>query len=213
MIELDNHWEEVGRMLGSVTNVHRLVFAASCCETMSPNYLGFTILERRGDWDCISGTLDALWIFAESPEGYQGKLDELAGSVADAIPDIINGPEGTWLTTMAVDAGLAILKTVELCSTGSVSIAIDVARLATDSLDDFLMRVNDPNPRPHVGEAWFSNFILGCPLMQAELERQLTVLSRLQSNTSLTNDDIRNIRSYSSGFGVQPIRRHLIIAH
>jgi hypothetical protein len=175
-----------------------------------PNCEAYTIVEQRGDRDMMISALGEIWHFIATPDQSRSRIAELSKDIPQIIPTMNSDTTSSWLTAMAVDAGVAMLDTLIACLTDDIDAIMTAPMSAINSVDDYLTTVNNPDPWSISDRVELAAFVRNCPMMTTELSRQDAVISKLESVTQLRFDILQDIRSQSGRFGVQPIRRGLV---
>jgi len=153
--------------------LHRVVFSAACCERLLPNYTAFHKEENWGDPNVLRLALDRVWECLEDGELPKEGLDQLISDCNDIIPDTENF--STPLVSYALDAGTAVVSTLECCKNGRVESAVEVAVFSRDTV---FMALS--------AQGWSDDKMADSPLMKRELEKQEEDLDVLLEQQELT---------------------------
>ncbi|KIR61302.1 hypothetical protein TK50_26730 [Micromonospora haikouensis] len=160
--------------LANLAPWHRVAFAVSCVEVLIPAYLKFSELEEAGDRVLVRMWVDAVW------SGLQGgnmssAISELPSP--DSIKELLPVQEewNEW-APQAEDAIASLVYLLELLRDDNVDLAVYVAERAYAAADEFEAREQDLE----VIGSDDSEVLLQASSIQAELQRQVDVLSALQ---------------------------------
>jgi len=123
---------EPTKKLQGLSLLHQVAFSASCSERLFPNYLAFSKVENWGDPCKLRAALETVWENLEVGVLPSMGLSELIQECSLVIPDTDDFK--TPLVSSALDAGTAIVGTLELCKSGNWRHAVDVAGFARDTV-------------------------------------------------------------------------------
>lgn len=209
---------------------HRVAFTASCCERLFPNYQAFTVMENWGNPKILRQALDEVWRFLKGDALSKEHIHGLIRACEAVIPDTEDFT--TIFTGAAVNAGAAIIYTLESCLDGSPERLALVGRVAITTLYEYLDIVNDltdgwdllaptewaqltPSMRIELEKhrrQELDRWIQQAPLIRAELAKQQQDLEALKAHTVLGPDFLEQMRHSSSKMGIQPFARGLVKA-
>ena len=199
---------ELVKRLRTLLPDHRTAFAASCCERLLPNYFAFSQMEEWGEPDLLRQTLDEIWRSLEGRPTSELRVRELMQTCTDLVPDTEDFQ--SLFVSAAGDAAAAIVYTLECCLDGDAERAALVGRLATETLYQYLIRVNDPQTGVQIADPVFEEQMLRAPLMMAELKKQQQDLQLLESQEVLTSFLLENLITSSRLVGIRPFERGLV---
>jgi uncharacterized protein len=199
---------ELIRRLETLPPRHRAAFAASCCERLLPNYAAFSRMENWGQPELLREALDEAWGILEGRDVPEERVRALMESCTEAVPDTEDFQ--SLFVSAAGDAAAAIAYTLECCLNGDTEQAATVGRLATETLYQYLTRINDPETGVHVADTAFEESMLSAPLMIAELNKQQHDLGLLESQPALMPNLLKELRASSQAAGIRPFERGLL---
>jgi uncharacterized protein len=178
--------------LKQVPQTHALVFAALCCERMLPNYQRFVQEHGEGDYTVLREGLDLVWEYVlgrATPEQAQA-----ASAACNAVtPDTEDFP--TISCSLASDAGVAMLHTLDFCADGDGKHAIYVSTLLIDAVAMYV----DGKDLEGTRESLPVDVLDQDPLVMAERKRQLDDLAWLKAHPVLDESDVAEIRARYRG--------------
>jgi len=188
-----SEWFEVLKVrLSVLTPAKSLVFAASCCERLLPNYKAFARQASWGNADGLTQALNLMWQLAETDCKAADSTIQEALAVCDAAaPD--TEQFGLPLTSAALDAANSIAEALEFVQDGNVDHLVTVSSLSRDSIDLYLQR------RDHLSypDDKLEEKLALDPLMIAEIRKQQHDLQVLESGQRLTADFLASFRKDS----------------
>lgn len=191
MVNFDE--KQILEELNDISEVHRIAFAASCCERMLPNYKKFVEVENWGDYESFRKFLNQIWGHII---GNYLKEEYVMNSM-DKCFEI--GPDSedfeSVYTSYAIDLGSAIYHTLKYCLTTDIKNLLAVANAAISTVDLFVqekynMDPNDPN---------LEFKICNDELMQTEIIMQRDDLKLLAKNANLDEQFVELFRSKVEG--------------
>jgi uncharacterized protein YjaG (DUF416 family) len=200
--------ERLAGQLKALPTGHRTAFAASCCERMLPNYLAFSRVEGWGRPETLREALDEVWAILGGRPAEEERIRSLVETCVELAPDTEEFQ--SLFVSAAGDAAAAVAYTLESCLDGDAGRAATVGRLSTETLYQYLTRVNDPLTGVHVSDADFEEQMLKAPLMLAELDKQDRDLQLLQTQDTLTPALLKQLRDSSTSAGIRPFERGLV---
>jgi uncharacterized protein YjaG (DUF416 family) len=174
--------------LSQLPLTHRLAFAASCCERLLPNYSAFSRMENWGHPEGLRSALDEVWKFLEGKKLTSEHIEEIKKKCEKATPDTEDF--SSLYTSAALDAGVAILETLESCRDGCPQRIAEVASLARDTVDMYLQARN----RLEYSDAAFEEKIATDSLMMRELRKQREDLNELKQVRELDRHFLNRLR-------------------
>lgn len=115
---------------------HWVAFAASCAERLLPQYVQFCQTENWGDAGLLRQALDEAWKWAGGAPVSRERIRDLEAQCQTVIP---NTEEfSALLCSHALDAGVAVCETLQLCMGADLSRAVNVASAARDTVDMYI---------------------------------------------------------------------------
>ncbi|MFI7435809.1 DUF416 family protein [Micromonospora haikouensis] len=160
--------------LANLAPWQRVAFAVSCVEVLIPAYLRFSGLEEVGDPVLVRSSVDAVWSGLQRGD-MSSAISELPSS--DSIKELLPAEEdwNEW-APQAEDAIASLVYLLDLLRDDNVDLAVYVAERAYAAVDEFEAREQDLG----VIGSDDSEALLQASSIQAELHRQIDVLSALQ---------------------------------
>jgi hypothetical protein len=195
--DLNNLVKELDRL----PKMHRVAFAASCCERLLPNYYAFSIMDQWGDFDLLRKALDEVWRWLKGDPLSLEHAVNLADKCYAVAPDTEDF--SSLFTSSALDAANAIVETLWCCVDGDARRAAEVGSYAVDTIDMYIQVRDSLDP----ADPMFEEKIQADPLMLEELEKQAADLKALGAINSLTSDFLDSLRHSSESVGLQPMLR------
>src|ERR1700674_1235890 len=104
MLRFDEN--ELRSQLSALPTLYRVAFAASCCERLVPNYHGFFLMERWGDYSAVVRCLDEIWNHLGGATVNEDLHKQLMDACRQALPDTDDFT--SIFTAAALNAGVAI---------------------------------------------------------------------------------------------------------
>ena len=172
---------------------HRTAFAAACAERLLPNYAAFVRKEGWGSVSLLRGALTAVWRALEGKPFSKERIESLIQEVKQQIPDTEDFTS-TYVSP-ALDAGAAVVHTLESLADGGVEPALLAASLAHDTVHMHLQSLVGSD----YADPSFDERMYGQPLMMREMERQSRDLDLLSKAVSLTPEFLSEFRMESEG--------------
>lgn len=181
----------IKNQLEKLSNKHRLVFAASCCERLIPNYKIFSEEVKWGDYPFLRNCLDVIWKYILDDEINETDIIELMNDFDLIIPDTEDFE--SILTSAALDASCAVRQTLECCLKSNLQQLVEIASFAHDTLYMYIQvkesfDYNDPD---------FSKKIYSNSLMVKEIKKQISDLDYLSKLTQIDTQGINVFRQSS----------------
>ena len=172
---------DLSEKLQRLTVPQQIAFSASCSERLFPNYQAFFKEENWGDPDVMRVALDTVWDNLEEGVVPSKGLSELIEECDSVTPDTEDFE--TPLVSSALDAGTAIVGTLELCKDGDWNHAFEAAGFARDTVYLALSAqgLDDVDMVQH-------------PWMKRELEKQEEDLTVLASSPTLSTALVLQLR-------------------
>ncbi len=209
---------------------HRVAFAASVCDRLLPNYEAFALMEHINPAGQFLPLLEEVWAYLGGANLPLDRINALIQYCKSALPD--TETYSSLFANPAFNTVCALIYTLESCVDGSPHRIGLTARLACDTVDLYVQRVDHPNPsRTYPQEQlaglhrmshdamidWlrrqeqeFDNWVLSHPLMIAELTKQQQDLLALAAQPSLTSMFLTTLRESAHYCGLQPKKRGIV---
>jgi uncharacterized protein YjaG (DUF416 family) len=158
---------ELIEMLDRLSKHRRATFAALCAERLLPAYVAFCEQSGRGNSEEIRSALERLW---RDLEGEQMTATEIQASIDVCTALVPDEDERPWVSLQpyAMDAVSAVTYAVRARQTGDSQEAAWAARCAYESLDYYVVDLEDID----TSVPGASDRVMAHPLVQAELFRQ-----------------------------------------
>src|SRR5436309_2969418 len=99
--------------LQGLPDLHRVAFAACCCERMLPNYAAFTIMEGWGQLETLRGYLNDIWAAVAGAKLEAREVEERDSGWESLAPDTEDFH--SVFTSAALNAAVAITDTLRCC--------------------------------------------------------------------------------------------------
>jgi hypothetical protein len=147
-------------------------------------------MENWGRPEILRRSLNEVWDSLERGISLStDRIDALKQQCDQIIPDTEDF--SSTYTSAALDAGTAVLATLECCRNGDPKHALDAASFCIDTVD---MYIQDRDSLDY-SDVEFEHKIYTDPLMVRELEGQRKDLLELAHSESLNSDLLRKLRS------------------
>lgn len=179
--------------LCNLSHKRRIVFGASCCERMLPNYKKFEEIEKWGKTQVFRDLLDKVWNHCIRDLLNKKDVDSLIKKCYKAIPD--EDDFDTIYTSYAIDAGSAICSLLEVCIEDDIDNLVSIAELSVNTIDLFVQEEENMDSR----DLKLEEKILMTPLMQKELTKQYDDIETLNNIQSIDESFINTFRSNVEG--------------
>jgi uncharacterized protein YjaG (DUF416 family) len=189
------------RELEALPAMHRVAFAAACCERLYPHYDIYLRAAREDDWDgedLFRVALDEIWHFLGGKKIDVARFRQLYSDSDQSYPDYENVE-----TPEAQTAAGAILNTLELCLDPSVQQTISVAKKIDDTLFmyiDYLCQCEDEYS-PDISHEELVEIVSNHPFTVREMAKQSEDLQRLRETPTLTPEFLQWLRTSSKNGG------------
>ncbi|TXI12815.1 MAG: DUF416 family protein [Rhizobium sp.] len=123
---------ELYEKLHGLSFLQRIAFSASCSERLFSNYIAFVNEANWGEPHVLRKALDTVWENLEtgtiSPRDLSGLIEECD----EVIPDTEDFE--TPMVSYALDAGTAVVGTLQLWESGDLMRAVEIAGFARDTV-------------------------------------------------------------------------------
>ena len=127
----------VEKELEGLPPLHRIAFAASCCERLLPNYNAFSRMENWGAPSVLRTALDEVWQILQGKPVDAALIRQLIKDSENLIPD--SDDFGGSYDVGAQEAAIAVCGTLEACLDPTPQRIIRVANCVTNTIDAFLL--------------------------------------------------------------------------
>jgi uncharacterized protein YjaG (DUF416 family) len=194
--------ESLRLQLERVSPKHRAAFAAACCERLLPNYTAFAREVGWGEPETLRAALDYIWSVLGGGSLDRDAISRLVAECDSVIPD--TDDFDTSSVSAALDAGTAVVETLQSLVDGNTKRVVDVASFCRDTVD---MYIQDRDQLNFNSDPLFEKKIAEDPLMKRELARQSAILSELSASPVLNADVLERLRSESADGGRSNIGR------
>jgi uncharacterized protein YjaG (DUF416 family) len=130
---------------GQLLLAHKIVFGASCCERMLPNYQAFTITAKWGNFHLLRATLDDLWAFTLGNASAMDDAVARKDSILEATPDADDFQN--QYTGVAQDAVFSLLHLLECCRDNDPAHIAKIGEWCVESIINYLEWTGRPHAR------------------------------------------------------------------
>ncbi|MEH2171787.1 DUF416 family protein [Nostoc sp.] len=189
------------RELEALAPMHRVAFAAACCERLYPHYDIYLRAAREDDWDgedLFRVALNEIWEFLAGKKVEVAIFRQLYSDSDQSYPDHENIE-----TPEAQRAADAILNTLELCLDPSVQQTISVAKEIHETLFeyiDYLYQCEDEYSAD-ISHEELVKIVANHPFTVREMAKQSEDLQRLRETPTLTAEFLQWLRTSSENGG------------
>lgn len=184
---------DLRKQLSSLTHEARIVFGASCCERMLPNYKKFEEIEGWGNTQVFRDVLDIAWRSCFKNELNPKKVELLIEKCYEVLPD--EEDFDSIYTSYAINAGSGICSIIEICIDDDLDNLVSIAELSVSTVDLFVQEKNDMKPN----DPQLDQKIMQDQLMQIELKNQLDDLAYLKQQDAFDERLVSVFRSRVEG--------------
>jgi len=141
---MDNFQLDIRAALLALSDKGRLLFAAITCVHLYPNYENFVRAFGWGSPQVIQQTIDEIFLILKEDRPYSDRqLQHLIDAVDVVIPDTEDFSD--IACSQALDAGVAVLSTLEYIKARDLESVVNVAICARDTVDMFIQVRDDFN--------------------------------------------------------------------
>ncbi|MDF5712160.1 MAG: DUF416 family protein [Nostoc sp. S4] len=173
------------RELEAFPPMHRVAFAAACCERLYPHYNILLRTIREDDWngeDLFRVALDEIWQFLAGKKVDASRFRQLYSDCDQSYPsdyENVETPEGQ----RAADA---ILNTLELCLDPTAQQTILVAKQIHQTLFEYIDYLTCESEDENSEDVSEEEIVTNHPLTVREMAKQSEDLQRLRETPTLT---------------------------
>ena len=197
-LDLLNYIKPASTELEKLPPMHRLAFAAACCERLLPTYNAFSRRENWGNPSLLRKALDEVWKVLQGKSVDAAIISELKDDIfhhEELSPD---GDSDRWLCfdylLEAQDVVDAIFKVLQACLEPSVEQVVGVGDLACSTVEFFITGTDDYEKVRNNAEKEV-NMLANHPLLIRELAKQSEDLQRLQETPTLDREFLAWLRT------------------
>ncbi|SEJ36020.1 Protein of unknown function [Dyadobacter sp. SG02] len=141
---MDNFQLDIRAALLSLSDKGRLLFAAITCVHLYPNYENFVSAFGWGSPQVIQHVIDEIFLILREDRPYsERQIKDLIDAVDVVIPDTEDFSD--IACSQALDAGVAVLSTLEYIKARDLESVVNVAICARDTVDMFIQVRDDFN--------------------------------------------------------------------
>lgn len=193
--------EALEKEIAGLPPVHRIAFAASCCERLLPNYSAFAREEGWGNPFVLRAALDEVWQILLGQPADAAKIDLLRENCKNAIlhdEEVFNSHHNYE----AQLAAIAISNTLEACLDPAPKVVVKVIEGAVDTISEFI-RIEKENADPRWTDKPFeeqNKEIADHPFTVKEIAKQSEDLRKLKEIEILDRDFLECLRTSSSSY-------------
>lgn len=166
----------------------QLAFAYLACERLYPNYVYFSQNYNFGNPAILREAIDYLYENLFNKKVYKTKIGSLIKKVDKNIPDPAN--YDTVLASSALDAGTAIIESLNFLVDGSGSRLDDISTMATDTADMYIQEIESLD---YNTDSSFQKKIDTHPLMTTEITTQKGIIDFLTHSKDIDIEDIQTL--------------------
>lgn len=188
-------FDALEKELEGLPPLHRIAFAASCCERLLPNYNAFYRLENWGDPSVLRTALNEVWQILQGKPVDAALIRRLIKDCEDVIPD--SDDFGGLSDMEAQEAAIAICNTLEACLNPTPQQIIRVANCVTNTIDAFVPHGDKSFnvSESKVGLKKLEEAIASHPLAVREMAKQSEDLRLLKQAEKLDPDFLEWLRT------------------
>jgi uncharacterized protein YjaG (DUF416 family) len=191
--------EAVEKELTRLPPLHRVAFAASCCERLLPNYSAFAREEGWGNPAVLRTALDEVWQILQGKPADAARIGQLREDCIHAMKYDEYDEEilKSEYNYEAEQAAIAIYNALEACLDPTPQLAVEVARCVVNTVDEFIRALKEiANP------SWYKKpyeeqeeEIAHHPFIIREIAKQREDLQRLKEVETLDRDFLEWLRT------------------
>jgi|GEM_PF-1634810 len=193
-----NSLESLQRDFLQLPRFHQIVFSASCCERLLPNYYAFSRQEGRGNYSLLRTGLDTVWNILL---GQFCNIEEIANQLKNNCIDSVFSEEIIPKSPYSYEAELAALavhSTIELfIKDNNLELQVMPLICTVDTVTEhvrILKEINDPNWENKSYEDRDKE-VFNHPFVVREITRQREDLQKLKKTKELNSDFVESIRN------------------
>jgi uncharacterized protein len=187
-------FETLEKELEGLSTLHRIAFAAACCERLLPNYNAFAREENWGDPFVLRTALDEVWQILQGKPVDVATIQQLKDTCNsdDIVP---NSEEFSGYVGQAQEAASAIYYTLDACIEPTLQHIMEVAERVAFAIEGFTDYDDSMETKEYI------ETIARHPFAVREMKRQNEDLQRLKNTEELDRDLLEWLRisSYNDG--------------
>ena len=188
--------EALEQELAELPPLHRVAFAASCCERLLPNYSAFAREEGWGEPSALRTALDEVWQILNGKPADASRIGPLREDCMNAIlhdEEVFNSRHNYE----AQLAAIAISNALEACLAPTPKLVVKVAEGIVDTVTEFIRiekEIADPSwpEKPYEEQ---QEEIARHPFTIREIAKQREDLQRLKEIETLDRDFLEWLRT------------------
>lgn len=188
---LDDHYRFLQGALSALSPAHRVAFAASCAQVLTPNYWTFAKEVGWGNPEVLEQCVGAAWECASAGVPRAVTVPELLRQCKAVAPDTEQFEQAS--TSAALNAVSAAVAALSACLNSSIQHATDAATACIDTVWGYVQLRDDLDPN----DAQLEATILRDPVMTQELARQRHVLEDLRRLPEIDSSSVERLRRSS----------------
>ena len=195
-------FDTLEKELENLPGLHRVAFAAACCERMLPNYSAFCRMYDFGNPSVLRNALDEVWEILQGKPVEPVKIYQLIEPFhsQDVVPDSLDFGGDSYEAVEAMDA---ICKTLTACIESTTEMIVLVAKCARTTIESYITYLNESGNfcSGRNGEEQFCSEIDSHPFALREMAKEAEDLQRLKETETLNRDFLEWLRTSSHNNG------------
>jgi uncharacterized protein len=182
-------FESLEKELEGLPTLHRIAFAAACCERLLPNYNAFAREESWGAPSLLRAALDEVWQILEGKPVDIATLKKLRNA-CDSDDIVPHSDDFCGYVAEAQEAAIAIYKTLDACiEEQTLQHVIEAAERVAFTIEfstdwDVLIETEE-----------YIETVARHPFTVREMAKQNEILERLKSTKELNHDFLEWLRT------------------
>ncbi|GAA6617116.1 DUF416 family protein [Scytonema sp. NUACC26] len=192
------NFDALEKELEGLSPLHRIAFAASCCQRLLLNYNAFSHQENWGNPSVLRTALDEVWQILQGKPVDAALIRRLIEDCSDVIPDSDEFTSPNLIYDVeAQEAAIAICNTLEACLDPTPEQIIKVATCVTNTIDAFVPHKDKSFnvSESKVGLEKLQEAIGSHPVAVREMAKQSEDLQRLNQAEKLDRDFVEWLRT------------------
>ena len=193
-------FDTLEKELEDLPGLHRVAFAAACCERLLPNYSAFCRMYDFGDATIPRNALDEVWEILQGKPVDTERINQLREDCGreDIFPDDLDfgGADNCF---EGQEALIAIRATLAACLDPTLENIVHIASSARNTIE-ISIRHNDESWNvswEKDGKEKYYSAIVSHPLAVREMAKEAEDLQRLKETETLNRDFIEWLRTSS----------------
>ena len=179
--------------------MHRVAFAAACCERLLPTYNAFCRRENLGNLVLVRKALDEVWQVLQGKSVDAARIRQLKDEIdsEDVFPDLekLDELSCTKYSTEAEDAIIAISMTLRACLEPSSELVCHVGSYTYGTVELFICDTDESVVAMRHDADREIDALANHPLLLRELAKQSEDLQRLQQTPTLDRELLEWLRT------------------